>query len=145
VVPEYRAARSSRRGRVEGRAGRLRGCQQRLVLVGVAAEHDDTLHVRQPVPQSVEKRRELGADYDEHGLAVVEDVDELLGGQPEVHDGVDGADRRGRQGQLHARGVVLVEHGEPVSWTHARGAQRPRGAPDAVVDLRPGPAPAAER
>src|SRR2546421_375293 len=99
----------------------------------------------QPVPQSVEKRRELGADYDEHGLAVVEDVDELLGGQPEVHDGVDGADHRGRQGQLHARGVVLVEHGEPVSWTHARGAQRPRGTPDAVIDLRPGPAPVAER
>ena len=64
--------------------------QHRLVLIAVGAlgsDLDDMRDIRQPVQDRLDRRLEVGADDQQRGTGVVEDVVHLIAGEPEVDDG----------------------------------------------------------
>ena len=96
--------------------------------------------VRQRVAQLLDGAGELRPDEEQARLRVVDHVGDLGRREPEVDDGVGGADLRAGQRQLEAGRVVEVEHGDAVA---GREARRPLGrgriAAHAFGQLRPGP------
>ena len=64
--------------------------QHRLVLIAVGAlgsDLDDVSDFRQPIQDRLDRRLEVGADDQQRGTGVVEDVVHLIAGEPEVDDG----------------------------------------------------------
>ena len=93
--------------------------------VGVAlAHHDDVLHRRALVAHLGQQRRHRGVDDDDLVLAVVNDVGQLLGEEPDVQR-VEHRPHRG-DGQIGLQ-VLLVVPGErphPVRVAHPQAPQR---------------------
>ncbi len=118
------------------------GCGEHgLVLVALGAfrsDLDDMLHTRNPVADHVDTVLEFGADDEQFGAGVVEDVVRLLPGEPEVDDRGRGPERRGRQGGLDACRMVLVQEGHHIAAADPAVGQCAGQSAYPVVELGPG-------
>ena len=100
VVPELYMIRQGSLGVDVGlTVDRLARRDPGLELVALAADDDDLLHGGEPVADQLDRRQQLVADEQDAGAGVVDDVVELVTGEPPVDDRVRGADQADRLGR----------------------------------------------
>lgn len=89
-----------------------RGAVQDGAVTG--ARDDHVLQRRQLGEQRGEERQQGAVDEDDLVVGVLDDPDQLLGGEPEVQGVEDGAHRRDGEVRLHVFRVVPHEGRDPL-------------------------------
>jgi hypothetical protein len=91
---------------------RERGCRP----IGTVGEKDVRLHGLDPVLDLLEHRQKIGVDQEDGGAGVVERIEDLLGGEPDVH--------RLEHRPHHGHGEVALEVPVAVPVHHGHGVPR---------------------